>query len=343
MNRILNRRTLPIVSKLIGLGILFFLMYLVVRTFMWSAQFMHTTGITPIMLTRLVADGGAPLESSGGRTNILVLGMSGGNHEGSDLTDTIMVLSLNNVKKTMSLISVPRDIWSDTLKDKINTAYHYGELKKKGGGLLLSKVIVEDVLGIPVHYAVVIDFSGFTKVIDEVGGIDVNVPDSFTDTQYPIDSMENATCSDGKDTCHYETIHFVSGWQHMDGATALKYARSRHAEGTEGSDFARSRRQQIIMIALKDGMVHPLKWFTPARVGKLPDVIDDATDMDMNIAQVMTIGKRFIGAQERDIQKISFDDRLDVPPQYLYGDRYVLVPHESWDDIHTYVKSQLEK
>ena len=73
----------------------------------------------------------------------------------------MFTLSLNTATKTVALISIPRDIWSETLKDKVNTAYHYGEEKKKGGGLLLSKVSVEDVIGIPVQYAVVIDFSGF--------------------------------------------------------------------------------------------------------------------------------------------------------------------------------------
>jgi anionic cell wall polymer biosynthesis LytR-Cps2A-Psr (LCP) family protein len=238
---------------------------------------------------------------------------------------------------------VPRDIWSDTLKDKVNSAYHYGELKKKGGGLLLAKVIAEDVVGIPIQYAIVIDFSGFQNVIDEVGGIDVNVPTAFTDTEYPKPGMENATCpGDPTNACVYETVRFEAGPQHMDGARALIYARSRHAEGNEGSDFARSRRQQLIMVALKDRMVHPLRWFTVARMKALPKVVDDATDMDMSVAQALTIGKRFLGVKESEIKKISFDDRLEVPPSYVYG-RYTLVPKADWTDIHSYIQSQLKR
>lgn len=329
-------------KKIFAIGLLALFIFLITRVILWSVQFMQGTGITPPMVARLIFDAGATLEKSGDSTNILIMGIGGGNHEGADLTDTMMVLSLNTKKKTVALISVPRDIWSDTLKDKVNTAYHYGEAKKKGGGMLLAKVIVEDVLGIPIHYALVIDFSGFTKVIDEVGGIDVNVPDAFTDTQYPIDSMENATCPDGGTSCHYETLHFNAGLQHMDGILALKYARSRHAEGSEGSDFARSRRQQLIMIALKNRLVRPFQWFTIARAKNLPKVLDDATDMDMSVAQALTIGKLFIGVRESDIKRIAFDALLDVPDQTLYGGRYVLVPTDSWDAIHAYIKQQLQ-
>lgn len=276
-------------------------------------------------LGRLVFDDGAKLQSSNNRTNILILGVGGGSHEGGDLTDTMMVVSLDNTKKTLAMISVPRDIWSDTLKDKVNSAYHYGKL-------LMAKVTVEDVLGIPIHYAVVLDFSGFQNVIDEVGGIEVNVPTAFTDKEYPCET----------DTCVYETVHFDAGPQHMDGARALIYARSRHAEGDEGSDFARSRRQQEIMLALKNRVMHPWQWFTFARIKDLPKVIDDATDMDMTVAQALTIAKRFIGTRQGDSKKISFDDQLESPPSYLYG-RYVLVPKEDWDTIHAFIKNQLER
>ncbi len=282
------------------------------------------------------------LESSGGSTNILILGIGGGNHEGADLTDTMMVLSLNAPTKTVALISIPRDIWSETLKDKVNTAYHYGEEKKKGGGLLLTKVSVEDVIGIPVQYAVVIDFSGFTKVIDAVGGIDVNVPEAFTDTKYPKPGMEESSCpGDPTNACVYETVHFDAGVQHIDGARALVYARSRHAEGDQGSDFARSRRQQLIMVALKDRFTHPTAWITPARLQALPRLLDDATDMDMTIAQVLAVGRRFASVQEDQIKKIAFDQLLENPPTYLYNNLYVLAPATSWEDVHAYIKSQL--
>jgi hypothetical protein len=95
------------------------------------------------------------------------------------------------------------------------------------------------------------------------------------------------------------------------------------------------------MVALKNRLVRPLQWFTPERVKDLSHVVDDATDMDMNISEALTIAKRFTGVKESDIRKISFDDKLEVPPSYVYG-RYVLVPIEDWEEIHTYIKEQLK-
>jgi LCP family protein required for cell wall assembly len=303
-------------KKIIALIVFALFLFLAANAVLWSVRFIRE----------------ARLDSSGGRTNILILGTGGGAHEGADLTDTIMVLSIDAAKKTVALISIPRDVWSDTLKDKVNTAYHYGELKKKGGGLVLAKVIMEDVVGIPIHYALVIDFSGFTKVIDAVGGIDVNVPEAFTDTEYPCENT----------SCVYETIHFDAGREHMDGARALIYARSRHAEGDQGTDFARSRRQQIIMVALKDRFTHPARWITLSRLQALPRLLDDATDMDMTIAQAVTSGRRFAAVGQDQIKKIAFDQLLDNPPAYLYNNLYVLTPKTSWDDVHTYIKDQLK-
>lgn len=308
-----------------------------------SMRFMRTTGLTPSLAARLIVDDGVELKSTSDRTNILLLGVGGGDHEGADLTDTMMIVSLDQDKKTAAFISIPRDIWSDTLKDKVNSAYHYGEEKKEGGGLLLAKVIAEDVVGVPIHYSLLLDFSGFKEIIDLLGGIDVNVSAAFTDNDYPIAGKEKDTCpGDPTNRCVYETIHFDAGIQHMDGERALKYVRSRHAEGAEGSDFARSRRQQDVLIAIKDTVVHPAKWFTVERAGRLQDVIDRATDTDMNIAQLLTVAKLIAGIPDDRIAKVSVDDLLYNPPSYLYG-RYVLVPKETWQDVHGFIKDSLQK
>lgn len=314
-------------KKLFGLVILLLLLFAAANVILWTEHFIQSSYV----------------DSSGGRTNVLILGIGGGNHDGADLTDTMIVLSLNTTKKTMAMISVPRDIWIDSLKDKINSAYHYGNLKEKGGGLVLAKVITEDVTGLPIQYVVVIDFSGFQKVIDEVGGIDLNVPTAFTDNAYPIPGMEHYSCpGDPTDACDLETVHFDAGPQHMDGARALIYARSRHAEGAEGSDFARSRRQQIIMLALKDKLMNPASWFTFSRIEALPSLLASTTVTDINLMQEFRIGKSFVNVKESDIQRISFEDHLSNPPEYLYNNLYVLVPQTDWDDIHTYINAKLQ-
>ncbi len=329
------------IFKFLAISFLVVLLFLLAKAIVWSTRFMADTGLSPTLLSRLIFDGGAELSASRDRTNMLILGIGGGDHAGADLTDTIMLVSMNNKDRSMSLVSIPRDIWSESLKDKVNSAYHYGEAKQVGGGLTLAKATIEDVVGIPVHYALVIDFSGFKNAIDLVGGIDITVPKEFTDPDFPIAGRENDTCpGDPKNRCVYETIHFDAGAQHMDGERALKYVRSRHAEGDEGSDFARGKRQQDVLVALKDKIMHPLSWLNTSRIADIPVVIDEATDTDLNIAELLTVGKRFLETKEESIKRISLDDQLYNPPNILYG-RYVLIPKEDWESVHTFIQKAL--
>ena len=99
---------------------------------------------------------------------------------------------------------------------------------------------MQNLTGLQVPYFAVMDFSGFEKAIDQVGGVDVTVDRTFTDYQYPDSG-----------TGYLPPQTFTAGPQHMDGARALIFARSRHAAGVEGSDFARSQRQQKIIDAFK--------------------------------------------------------------------------------------------
>jgi LCP family protein required for cell wall assembly len=272
------------------------------------------------------------------------MGMGGGNHEGSDLTDTIIVMSVKPENSTMSLISLPRDIWSETLQDKINSAYHYGEAKVKGGGITLAKVVIEDIIGIPLHYALIMDFSEFKTIIDLAGGIDINIRNGFTDKDYPVEGKENDECGgDPLYRCRYREVTFISGTQHMDGETALIYVRSRHAEGDEGTDFSRSRRQQEVLVALKDELSRPLQIIRLRQNLNIFRALDKATDTDMTVGVLLTLIKTGGKADSRKIRKITLDDMFTSPPEYLYGGRYVLIPKTSNSDIAVFVQNQLEQ
>src|SRR3989344_4270358 len=186
------------------------------------------------------------------QVTVLILGIPGKNYQGGTLSDSIIVVNYNLKTHKLLTISLPRDIWSDTLKDKINTAYAYGEAKQKNGGLKLAKAEVSAVIGIPIQYSAVVDFAEFKEMVDFLGGIDVDIERSFTDNQFPVLGRENDQCGDDQEfKCRYETVSFQKGKTHMDGSTVLKYVRSRHAAGVEGSDFARNKRQQKVLSAVK--------------------------------------------------------------------------------------------
>jgi polyisoprenyl-teichoic acid--peptidoglycan teichoic acid transferase len=304
------------------------------------SSFVH---IAPGTLISIALGRGEQLKTTNGKTNILLLGVGGGTHDGPDLTDTILIVSLDMVGKKASMISIPRDVWSDTLKDKINSAYHYGEAQEKGNGYVLADAIVQEITGLKVNYNLLVDFSGFKNIIDLVGGIDIQVSQGFTDTEYPIDGKENDLCNgDPLYRCRYETITFTKGWQHMDGTTALKYVRSRHAQGEQGSDFARSRRQQDVVLALKQSVIKAqFFWKEPKKISSLMHAVDDATDTDMSNAELAVVGRYFAFHSLETVKKIYIDSLLYQPPEEAYDGRFVLVPKESLTAVQEYIKTEM--
>lgn len=334
---------MPKTLRILAVAVMLLVLAFAVEIGVQAQRFMSATSMTPGAVIRLLFDTGAKLQLRDGRTNVLILGVPGGGYAGADLTDTIIVLSVDVPRKTAAMISIPRDIWSETLKDKINSAYHYGEEKKKGGGFILAKTIVEDAIGIPVHYGVLIDFSGFQSMINEIGGVTINVPQAFTDTEFPITGKEDDACNnDPTFACRYESVHFDEGIQEMDGKRALVYVRSRHAKGGEGTDFARGRRQQEVLLALKDKIFSPNVLFSFRRTKTLARLFDETIDTDMTIGEALTFIKLASRTPRDYMRSVSIESMLTSPPISWYG-RYVLVPKENWEAIHGFIKESLQK
>lgn len=176
------------------------------------------------------------------RVNILLLGIGGEGHDGGQLSDTMILASLKPSTKQLSLLSIPRDLAVEIPGygvKKINAASAYGEEKHPGKGGELSAQVVSQTFDVPIHYWVRVDFKAFAQLIDNMGGVVVDIERSFTDTQYP-------TYDYG-----YQTISFQVGKQKLTGEQALQYIRSRHGNNNENNDFARNRRQQRLLTAVR--------------------------------------------------------------------------------------------
>ena len=268
------------------------------------------------------------LRTTSGRTNFLLLGMGGASHEAADLTDTLMFVSLNPLTKDTVLLSIPRDLWIASLRAKINTAYHYG-------GLTAAKTAVTEILGQPIHYAVTLDFTGFTQTIDLVGGINITVPQTFDDFQYPIPGQETAPPAD-----RYEHLHFDAGRQHLDGATALKYVRSRNAEGEQGTDFARSRRQQQVISAFKDKLFSAQTLLNPTRLLELKRTLSASLIHDLSDAEILALTKLAIGFSSTHLRSGALDTEsgllIHPPVSPRYDSQWVLIPRDD-QELKNYV------
>lgn len=273
--------------------------------------------------------------STVGRTNILILGAGGGDHEGGDLTDAMAVVSIGTSPVDVAIISIPRDLWVASLRTKINALYYYGEQKQAGGGgFVLAKSGTSEITGLPIHYAVLLDFSGFEKTVDYLGGIDVDVERSFVDREYPIAGRENDPCI----ACRYETVSFVLGKTHMDGATALKFVRSRHSEGDEGSDYARSKRQDQVTAALRAKILS-----NPWKIYGLYKMASKFVTTDIPTNFYPAFAKMALTAYKTPIRTTQISDLLESPAILpLYDYQWVLVPRSgSWQDVWAYIKNFL--
>ena len=175
-----------------------------------------------------------------GRINILLLGIGGKNHYGGELTDTIMIASINTKTNEAALLSIPRDMYvqipGTNINNKINAVKIYGDKSKEKNGIELIQKVVEEISGLDIHYYAQLDFNGFIKIIDDLGGIDVYIERNINDPGYPNFNRG------------YDPFYIEKGWHHLDGATALKVARSRHSVM---GDFDRIKRQQDIIKAIK--------------------------------------------------------------------------------------------
>lgn len=268
-----------------------------------------------------------------GHTNILLLGTGGEGHDGGDLTDTIIIASLDEETHNVSMVSIPRDLYIEdkTLgSSRINEIYFNAKnhFDSDIRGLNYFKDKVELITGIPIHYWIKIDFKGFKELVDALGGIDVTIKESIYDPTYPKDG-----------TYLYEPFSISAGPQHLDGNTALKVARSRHSS----SDFDRAERQQNIIYAIKEKALSLGTIFNAGKIQGILDALKNNIYTNITIDEILTLGSFAEDFSRENIkQHLVHDDPnscggfLYTPMREYYGGAFVLLPAGGFKMIQLY-------
>jgi len=208
------------------------------------------------------------------RINVLLLGVD--RREAGDVprADTIIVVTIDPLTKDVGMLSIPRDLLVTIPgygQEKINAAYPLGMSSSLTGPGLL-RATIEYNFGIPIHYYAEVDFEGFVRIVDTLGGVVVDVPAPIKDDEYP-----------GEDY-NYTRIYFAPGLQHMDGRTALRYVRTRH----DDNDFSRGYRQQQVLRALRE---QGLRLDLLRKAPQLVDALADTVRTDLSPQQVLALAK----------------------------------------------------
>ncbi len=250
------------------------------------------------------------------RITILLMGIDEREQEeGPWRTDSMMVVTLDPVTMKAGVLSIPRDIWVEIPgyeSGRINTAYFLGDLTDyPGGGPALAMETIRHNFAIPVDHYVVINFHAFVALVDEIGGIDIDVPETIDDPYYPDYNYG------------YDPLHIEAGHHHFDGEMALKYARTRHSGH---GDFDRARRQQQVAMAILEKVKQPdVLAYLVARAPKLYETLQASVRTDLKLDQIIALGVLASKVEPEDIRFAVVDESCTLPYTTPDG-AMVLVP-----------------
>lgn len=283
--------------------------------------------------------GTPPAKDAQGHTNLLLLGQGDSDHDGKDLTDTVMVASLDpEGSKGAVLLSLPRDLYflrtENMGRGRINSLYrdykYHLRFRRGMEEAQASKEAMRELaaeigrqLNLEIHGTVKVDFIGFVEAVEAMGGIEIDVPYDIVDTEYPDENFG------------YETFEIRKGLQHIDGATALKYVRSRHTT----SDFSRSARQQQLLAALGEKAQREGLATDPKRIMSLLSIVRENLETTMSVSELIGIANAARNIDRSNVITMQLNDRnaiydsfiepggfLYTPPRDEFGGASVLLP-----------------
>lgn len=278
----------------------------------------------------IILPSNTPLRSDkDGRINILVLGIAGPGHGGENLTDTIIILSIPQDRKSITINSIPRDLYVELPENnywsKINSVYtYYGSKNDPKQGIKALSEEVKKVSGLSPNYYAMLDFDGFKKLIDAVGGIDYTLTEDLYDPTFP-DSAQG-----------YEPLSLKAGAYHLDGSLALKLARSRH---TIKGDFSRIDRQHQIMKLLQQKLEDKKIWNNLFAVSEIFDILSDNIKTNITFAEIQKLNEIAKNIDPNNIKSRIPDDNLETGLLYnaKAGEADVLLPRDpSYEELKAF-------
>lgn len=318
--------------------------------FWWyTSSFTRAAGVTIDEITTQIKSGlNKSVPTENGRTNFLVLGLDEiiGQKDGSQLTDTILIASYKHDDKKLTMISLPRDLWIGPLKTKINALYYYGQLSEQTSGKDLTSTVVSQILGLPIHYTIILGLDSVEHIVNTIGGVDIEVSESFTDTRFPKKDVDVKTVTD--ESLLYETVSFEKGTEHMDGARVLKYIRSRSSQNIDqGNDNARGHRQQQLIMAIIARISTREVLSDPNILGSLYKIYHQNFSDSIQLQDLIALAKNN-GASAPSVDSLSIPIEGNNQPGLIFHPptekykQWVYEPTDpSWSEINTFINKNL--
>jgi polyisoprenyl-teichoic acid--peptidoglycan teichoic acid transferase len=270
-------------------------------------------------------------KSHQGSTTFLILGTDQLETRGDipPLTDTMLLVNLNYKTGRVNLLPLPRDLWSDAYQTRINALYSYGPEHNPDHPEQFVVTALHELAGLNIDYPVVITMLQLEAIIDVIDGIQVDVPVGFIDNEFPRADVDVTKVFDPK--LLYETVEFSAGQQTMNGATALKYVRSRHSESDQGTDNDRSARQQLIFSAIITKLSNVDTLSNTQAISGLFKVYKNNFEQYLPLPDLVAMGKKILPVRKQieikhhslSIYPESSSGVIYHPPEYLFQNQWV--------------------
>ena len=296
-------------------------------------------GNLPIIadIRRLALGGGSEGDVSipDDRLTILLLGHGGPGHSGPQLTDTILLVTADMKTKKVGIVSIPRDLafpLGGGRFVKINAVNAYAEQSNPGAGARETADAFEDLFGISINHVVRVNFQGFVDFVDALDGVELDIERSFVDAEYPTNDFK------------WQVVSFEKGKQTMDGETLLKFVRSRHGSNGEAGDLSRNHRQQLAMLAIKDGLLSAGTLTNPRKLVNIYESVATNVQTDLTAWQIIKLAPLMNDFSRENIITHVLSDSTggELVPSNVEGS-YLLFPKDpDWSEIRQIVQNPFQ-
>lgn len=309
----INRRSVWL--KAVGLTTLFSILLILISVgglslYAWNylTKITDSTQLSPQDLLKLTTHAWQQADQPNlAPTTFLILGTDEVANRANQpaLTDTMMLVSVNSLAGEIKVIALPRDLWSEQYQTRINALYFYGQDRNPTQPTEFPEAVIKDMTGQDIDHTIVISLAQLGELIDIVGGVQLTVPAGFTDDAFPRSDVDISRETDPAKL--YQTISFAPGEQILNGERALQYIRSRHSQDlSQGTDLARSARQQQVLSALLLQLTQPRRYLDSNQVNQLLIWYLKNIQPQLELEETMMLGLRFLrSAQPLQLTAIS--------------------------------------
>lgn len=272
-----------------------------------------------------------PKKYKNSQVNFLILGTDETENRPDfpQLTDSIILAQLDTSTAQLTTLGLPRDLWIEPYKTKINALYEYGKERYPDQPQQFPAEVISEMTQLNLDHTLVLSMEQIAGLVELVGGVLINVENGFIDDQFPRNDVDIQVEHDPEKL--YETVEFAPGPNLMNGETVLKYIRSRHSQDlTEGNDLARSQRQQQVLMAIINKLSQPdLHWKHPEVTGSLvkfyQDNYGDFLPLDQVISMVLAMGKKVTQLQFNSLTLAEYPEN----PEGLIEHPLALRPYQN--------------